>query len=81
MLASDPAGILDQIFGRAGIHLTQESTQDDHALYQRYGFPHVWRERSGKAGLPLSQAARQQVAFTFQHRVSSGGDEVGVDPL
>jgi hypothetical protein len=32
MLASDPAGILDQIFGRAGIHLTQESTQDDHAL-------------------------------------------------
>ena len=32
MLASDPAGILEQIFGRAGIHLTQESTQDDHAL-------------------------------------------------
>lgn len=32
MLASDPAGILNQIFGRAGIHLTQESTQNDHAL-------------------------------------------------
>jgi hypothetical protein len=32
MLASNPAAILDQIFGRAGIALTQESTQDDHAL-------------------------------------------------
>lgn len=32
MLASDPAGILEQIFGRAGIPLTQESTKDDHAL-------------------------------------------------
>jgi hypothetical protein len=34
MLASNPAAILDQIFGRAGIALTQESTQDDHALVQ-----------------------------------------------
>ena len=32
MLAPDPASILDQIFGRAGIPLTQESTPDDHAL-------------------------------------------------
>jgi hypothetical protein len=32
MLASNPAAILDQIFGRAGIALTHESTQDDHAL-------------------------------------------------
>ena len=32
MLASNPAAILDQIFGRAGIALTQESTRDDHAL-------------------------------------------------
>jgi hypothetical protein len=35
MLASNPAAILDQIFGRAGIALTQESTQDDHALSPR----------------------------------------------
>jgi len=34
MLAPNPASILDQIFGRAGIALTQESTSDDHALNQ-----------------------------------------------
>ncbi len=35
MLAFDPTGILEQILGCAGIHLTQESTQDDHALIDR----------------------------------------------
>ena len=35
MLAPNPASILDQIFGRAGIALTQESTSDDHALSRR----------------------------------------------
>jgi len=32
MLASNPASILDQIFRRTGISLTQESTSGYHAL-------------------------------------------------